>query len=215
MTQEYQISPSDFENLRRLCRTFNSFIPKSRGFTPIPRGLVTLNPISSDKFFMQPELNELEAEEFPIDKLTPSEKNILLIETLMSYNLELLNDKYVKDFSSLKEEDSKNVFSANYGEYLIILISNILMMIQNILSKNIYFRLAGKNLPLNGDFFIRKDFVIASKLVDECEESPADKQTYVILTARDFEELTGQDVSLDPEKESEEIMEGDTSKTVQ
>lgn len=205
MTKEYQISQSDFENLRRLCRTFNSFIPKSRGFAPIPRDLVTLDPIAPDKFFMQPDLTELEADEFPIDILTPSEKNILLIETLMTYNLELLNDRYAEEFSNLKEEDSKNVFSANYGEYVIVLISNILMMIQNILSKNIYFRLAKKNLPLKGDFFIRKDFVIASKPVIECEESPPEEKTYVLLAAADFEELTGQKAEL----------EDDTSQTVQ
>lgn len=215
MYQEYQLSLANFENLRKLCRTFNSFIPKKKGFIPIPNHLIDLEPMNFDDFFMQPDLTELETEEFPIDKLTPSEKNIFLIETLMTYNLELLNNRYAEEFSGLKEEDSKNVFNANYGEYLIILISNILMMVQNILSKNIYFRLAGKNLPLNGDFFIRKDFVIASKLVDECEEPPADKQTYVILTSRDFEELTGQEVALEPEKESEEIMEGETSKTVQ
>lgn len=192
MSREYKVNSVDLENLRKLCRTFNSFVPKTKGFIPIPKHLVALEPMNFDDFFMQPELSAVEKEEFPIDILTPTEKNILFIETLMTYNLELLNKNHSEKISNLEEGDNQKAFEANFESNLLKLFSSTLMMIQIILSSNIYLRLAQRGLTMEGSFSVRENFIIASKPLSDFEETPQEKPTHVIIPVEDFEALTGQ-----------------------
>lgn len=199
MTQEYQISQKDFENLRKLCRTLNALVPKRKGFLPIPRHIITLEPIDLDDFFIKPELQNPDNDEFPIDALTPAEKNILFIETIVTSNLELLNKEYSEKFSALEDGDTRGAFDAHFEENLIGLISSALIMIQNILSSNICLRIRKRGILLDGDFSVRENFILVHKPSSDCEEDSPTKQTYVLVTAEDFEEITGQKVNLEEE----------------
>lgn len=173
MSQENQIPLEDFSILEKLCRTFNFFLPREAGFIPIPDEIVTLDFADLSNFSTKWELEPVAENETVLGYLTDGERNIFHIELIVAENINLFNEKYKEKFSTVADSDNYEVFKLHYEKSISDLFSNVLVLIGNILSRNIYLRLIKAEIALEGNFSIREDFCITNTPIVEQEQPQA------------------------------------------
>lgn len=187
MSQENQIPPEDFSILEKLCRTFNFFLPREAGFIPIPDEIVTLDFADLNNLPIKLELEPVAENETVLGYLTDGERNIFHIELIVAENINLFNERYSVKFSAVADTDNYEIFKLHYEKSISDLFSNVLTLIGNILSRNIYLRLVKAEIALEGKSSIREGFCITNTPIVKEEQPQA--SLYFLVPASAMEEL--------------------------